>query len=686
MPVKAKPPEARKFHTLGLALETGGLYVGGLIDMGIGPQRHGEGTRYYKDKTTIAYQGSYKCGRWDGYGERFGSGGRLIYKGHFSNDLYHGKGTYFGDNGEYYEGDWFEGLKHGMGIYVKQNGEKYVGTWKQNRYHGPGELHNNEGTLVYKGTCDNGIRVGKCYYLNEATGEIFDGQHAEGVLHGEAKYVDENKNSYEGTWNMGVREGYGISVQNDGSKYIGQWKNDMKNGEGADTDKDGYTLKGIFTDGYLEEDGTLYFPNKAVAYEGEFQKSKFHGLGEVFRGDGALIYSGTFINGKYNGYGNLYMENNGYYYGYWKNGLRHTGHIKKDIDKDEDNNSPPIDGGMANDARLHDEGEEEDEMVGEFRDGHGWVYSGEWINDERHGHGKLYDSSGALVYDGKFVHNVASGKGQFYYNSTMMKGSDFKGTFINGKKEGFGILTYKDGTVVYKGTYVKDVRHGEGEWQDLYGTTYKGIFINDKRTGDGELQLNNGDFYKGSFEDGKYHGRGVLVKRNALCDGYFEHGKYLESDEERIKRLQSEELEMKRRELKRQAIAEQMRRRDAALKRRADAKAKALAALSNWGEDEDDEDINAANERILAESEKKKHQEIASEEAKQATIEETPENEALPSLVQQKRLDLLTKRGSRALNRKKIPRRHGKGVSETEEIKRIERKSLLSLPKIGTVP
>ena len=38
----------------------------------------------------------------------------------------------------------------------------------------------------------------------------------------------------------------------------------------------------------------------------------------------------------------------------------------------------------------------------------------------------------------------------------MMRGSDFKGTFINGKKEGDGILTYKDGTVLYKGTYVHD--------------------------------------------------------------------------------------------------------------------------------------------------------------------------------------------------------------------------------------
>ena len=153
------------------------------------------------------------------------------------------------------------------------------------------------------------------------------------------------------------------------------------------------------------------------------------------------------------------------------------------------------------------------------------------------------------------------------------------GAFINGKKEGDGILTYKDGTVLYKGTYVHDTWHGEGEWQDLYGTWYKGTFVLGKRTGSGEVQLSNGHFYKGDFLDGKYHGKGVLVKRKVVCDGYFKNGEYLESNDEREERLKVEEKERKRRELKKNAIAEQMRRRDAALKRRADAKAKAMSKI-----------------------------------------------------------------------------------------------------------
>ena len=43
--------------------------------------------------------------------------------------------------------------------------------------------------------------------------------------------------------------------------------------------------------------------------------------------------------------------------------------------------------------------------------------------------------------------------------------------------------------MVYKGAYVKDQWHGEGEWQDLYGTWYKGEFENGRRTGNGEVLL-----------------------------------------------------------------------------------------------------------------------------------------------------------------------------------------------------
>ena len=65
-----------------------------------------------------------------------------------------------------------------------------------------------------------------------------------------------------------------------------------------------------------------------------------------------------------------------------------------------------------------------------------------------------------------------------------MGGSDSKAHSLTAEG-GFGTLTYKDGTVVYKG-YVKDQWHGEGEWHDLYGL---GIAANSemRSIGNGEV-------------------------------------------------------------------------------------------------------------------------------------------------------------------------------------------------------
>ena len=664
--------EPKIYHTCDLDLSTGGLYVGGLIDVGIGPQRHGQGKRYYKDKKTLAYEGSYNFGKWHGSGKRFAGDGRLIYDGEFFNDLYHGKGKLFGENGSYYDGEWKNGLKHGYGVHVKQNGEKYTGNWKNGNYDGDGQLFNRNGKIIFKGTHKDGVKNQNCYYFKEDTGEVYEGEYVDGRLHGEATYTDGHGNKYKGSWYEGRKHGYGIYTSPDGSKYCGQWKHDVKDGDGEDTDTDGFTLKGNFRNGYLENDGILFYPNKGIAYEGEFKRSRFHGLGEAFRGDGMKVYSGTFKHGKYDGYGNFYMENEGYYYGYWKDGLRHTGNGEK------------VETGLED-----EENDEEEFKSGEFRDQNGWVYYGEWIHDKRHGKGKLYDENGHLVFDGQFVSNVVNGAGQHYYTSTMMGGSDFKGTFVDGRKEGFGTLTYRDGTVLYKGIYKKDQWHGEGEWQDLYGTWYKGEFENGRRTGDGEIQLSNGDFYKGSFENGKFHGKGVLVKRNTVCDGYFENGKYLESDTERAERLKLEEEERQRRQRQIHAVRERARLRDEALRRREAAQAKAIAQMASWGTDSDVEDINESNARISAEIEKKRKKlEVEKKANEKARIQmeakiESPEVKPLPSIQQQARMDMLAKRSLRAIKRKRIPRKHGKGISEAAELKKIARQPHSLLPSIS---
>ena len=74
----------------------------------------------------------------------------------------------------------------------------------------------------------------------------------------------------------------------------------------------------------------------------------------------------------------------------------------------------------------------------------GDIYQGSFYNDVMHGYGKL------------FILNDENS------NSSNRKDYDvYKGTFVNGKKCGQGVIQYSDGDV-YKGTFDNDFKHGEG--------------------------------------------------------------------------------------------------------------------------------------------------------------------------------------------------------------------------------
>jgi hypothetical protein len=70
----------------------------------------------------------------NGFGIQIKSTGD-IYIGHFINNKYEGKGSYYG-NGKKYVGDWRNGIKDGIGILVYSSNEKYEGHWQNNNKHG----------------------------------------------------------------------------------------------------------------------------------------------------------------------------------------------------------------------------------------------------------------------------------------------------------------------------------------------------------------------------------------------------------------------------------------------------------------------------------------------------------------------------------------------------------------------
>ncbi|XP_059093177.1 uncharacterized protein LOC131888352 [Tigriopus californicus] len=81
-------------------------------------------------------------------------------------------------------------------------------------------------------------------------------------------------------------------------------------------------------------------------------------------------------------------------------------------------------------------------------------YSGEWFNGRRQGHGVLNFRDGT-VYEGHFDKNQPNGRGKIsYYN-----GDEFQGFFIQGKRDGQGMLTFNTGAR-REGEWKKDLLNG----------------------------------------------------------------------------------------------------------------------------------------------------------------------------------------------------------------------------------
>lgn len=125
---------------------------------------------------------------------------------------------------------------------------------------------------------------------------------------------------------------------------------------------------------------------------------------------------------------------------------------------------------------------------------------------------------------------------RFLYQKQIFTGT-FTGTLKNGKAEGNGVFSYKDGDqfFVYTGKFQKGSCKGKGtlhtsmmklKFQNSINTgTYKGSVIDGipdgKGTFLGKTSKKTPYSYKGQWEDGIWNGEGSLT-----IDGYTQTGKF----------------------------------------------------------------------------------------------------------------------------------------------------------------
>uniref|UniRef100_A0A3Q3WNM6 MORN repeat-containing protein 3 n=1 Tax=Mola mola TaxID=94237 RepID=A0A3Q3WNM6_MOLML len=154
-------------------------------------------------------------------------------------------------------------------------------------------------------------------------------------------------------------------------------------------------------------------------------------------------------------------------------------------------------------------------------------YTGDWLNNQKHGIGvQIWKDSGSM-YNGEWKHGKRHGFGTLSVLLPEAKkyATKYFGEWKNGKKHGYGACYYNDAEV-YQGGWVEDQRCGWGIMHYDSGDIYEGEWMDDKTHGQGSFRYANTNWYEGTWRDGKKHGNGKFFycDKGQIYEGLWEHG------------------------------------------------------------------------------------------------------------------------------------------------------------------
>ena len=102
--------------------------------------------------------------------------------------------------------------------------------------------------------------------------------------------------------------------------------------------------------------------------------------------------------------------------------------------------------------------------------------------------------------------------------------SKYNGEIKNGRPNGFGYQTYKNGNK-YFGEHKNGFPNGEGRSIYPDGSMYLGVYKNGKFHGQGTFIWKDGYYYDGEFRDGTPNGQGTETLPNGHLVGEYKDGK-----------------------------------------------------------------------------------------------------------------------------------------------------------------
>lgn len=151
----------------------------------------------------------------------------------------------------------------------------------------------------------------------------------------------------------------------------------------------------------------------------------------------------------------------------------------------------------------------------------GSVYVGEFRNGKKDGYGTITYNS-VTRYSGQWKDDEFNGKGTHTWLD-----EEYVGDWKKGKKDGYGTDVYKNGSK-YEGQWKDGFLNGLGTLTSLNGDKYVGEWSNGTYNGQGTYTFLNGNKYIGEWSNGKFNGQGTYIYINGykyigeFRDNYFE--------------------------------------------------------------------------------------------------------------------------------------------------------------------
>ena len=163
----------------------------------------------------------------------------------------------------------------------------------------------------------------------------------------------------------------------------------------------------------------------------------------------------------------------------------------------------------------------------EFDSEGGLLYAGNFLDGLKEGYGVLYDRNGGIVFKGEFMGGLKEGAGTvFRANATIVYSGGFEQDLFKGE----GGLFYRNGRLMYTGMFEENLRNGPGtEYHDNGNVGFEGQFKDNNFHGQGLLyNLDGVKLYNGMFVEGKKNGRGTEFgeTRTEIYIGQFKNGLY----------------------------------------------------------------------------------------------------------------------------------------------------------------